>query len=64
MFQWVAPHRSTWEAYWTWCVIKNKKDPMLGEDGDMVDMEGMGDKYDQNILCDFLKHLIKILYEN
>lgn len=30
----------------------------------MVDMEGMGDKYDQNTLCDFLKHLIKVLYEN
>lgn len=37
---------------------------MLGEHGDMVDIEGMGDKYDQNTLCDFLKHIIKILYEN
>lgn len=37
---------------------------MLEGDGDVVDMGGVGDKYDQSTLYDILKELIKILYEN
>lgn len=48
------------------CYLKKivKKDTVLEGDGDVVDMGGVGDKYDQSTLYDILKELIKILYEN
>lgn len=48
------------------CYLKTKikKHTVLEGDGDVVDLGGVGDKYDQSTLYDILKELIKILYEN